>query len=50
MKTHGHIKTHGFSKANNIDTEVAVYQANGHMSTHGDKQTHAYLTIENNHH
>ena len=41
MKTHGHILTHGFSKEKNIDTEVAVYQTNGHMSAHGHILTHA---------
>ena len=41
MVTHGHILTHGFSKANNIDTEVAVYQTNRYMSAHGHIQTHA---------
>ena len=39
MKTHGHIKTHGFSKANNIDTKVSVYETKGHMSAHGHIQT-----------
>ena len=40
MVTLGHILTHGVSKANNIDTEVAVYQTNGHMSAHEHIQTH----------
>ena len=41
MKTHGYILAHGFSKAIIINTEVAVYQANGHMSAHRHIQTHA---------
>ena len=41
MVTHGHILTHGFSKANHKNSEVALYQGNGHMSVHGHIQTHA---------
>ena len=40
MGTHGHTLAHGFSKANNLNVEVAVYQDNRHMSAHGHIQTH----------